>query len=172
MLSSLDCYSPLGMEDGRITDNQLSASTELSLYKRSRDANLARLNGRRCWIPQKNNANQWIQINFTEETVITGIVTQGRPDDDRWVTKYLVKFSLDGHSWLNANSSDTETPRVCQIYFKASLFVCLFVFILSPVFPGSSISRASKQGWIKFISSSGARFQNKTPPQVPTTSML
>ncbi|XP_078595284.1 neuropilin-1-like [Branchiostoma floridae x Branchiostoma japonicum] len=72
-VSKSSCLLPLGMENGDIEDSQISASTEKTGY----EAYKGRLNGPRAWQADVANTNQWLQVNLTTRTIITGIQTQG-----------------------------------------------------------------------------------------------
>ncbi|KAI8501781.1 hypothetical protein Bbelb_201930 [Branchiostoma belcheri] len=72
-VSKSSCLLPLGMENGAIEDNQISASSEKSGY----EAYMGRLNGPRAWQSAVANTNQWLQVKFNNRTIITGIQTQG-----------------------------------------------------------------------------------------------
>ncbi|XP_035677232.1 uncharacterized protein LOC118416254 [Branchiostoma floridae] len=72
-VSKSSCLLPLGMENGDIEDSQISASTEKTGY----EAYKGRLNGPRAWQADVANTNQWLQVNFNNRTIITGIQTQG-----------------------------------------------------------------------------------------------
>lgn len=43
-----------------------------------------------------SSGRSWLQVDFLEPHVITGVLTQGLPDADKWVTQYALSFSLDG----------------------------------------------------------------------------
>jgi len=45
------------------------------------------------------SGKQWIQVDFQEPHIITGILTQGVPDADRWLTQYAILYSKDGLSF-------------------------------------------------------------------------
>ena len=96
------------MKDGRITDRQLSASSEYlgEGVNRHFSANYARLDlvaaptedlsawhcG--CWAVQTIDVNQWIEVNFgVDSRSVTGVILQGRDHDEQWVTKYKVSYS-------------------------------------------------------------------------------
>ena len=49
-----------------------------------------------AWSSKTNDANQWIQVTFSENTEVTQVGIQGRYDYDQWVTKFKVSYSLDG----------------------------------------------------------------------------
>ncbi|XP_078678958.1 lactadherin-like [Branchiostoma floridae x Branchiostoma belcheri] len=72
-ISKSSCLMPLGMENGYIEDNQISASSERPGYK----AYMGRLNGPRAWEANVSDSNQWLQVKFNNRTIITGIQTQG-----------------------------------------------------------------------------------------------
>ncbi|XP_024286595.1 macrophage mannose receptor 1 [Oncorhynchus tshawytscha] len=88
------CLRGLGVEDGNVTDSMLSASSSQS----SHGPNGARLNGGSCWMPS-NPLNSWIQVNLGEAKKITGVVIQGCPSADHWVTKFKIQHSMDGSKW-------------------------------------------------------------------------
>ena len=87
---------PLGMKDGMIQDNQISAS---SVYSAGLVAHEARLDGSACWAAKTNDGNQWIQVTFDTPIHITGVITQGCASYSEWVTTYKVDFSNDGVTW-------------------------------------------------------------------------
>ena len=93
----------LGIEDGRIPDSALTAST---VYSASHVATLARLNlaaasGKAgSWAAKKNDVNQWLQIDLATLTTVTKVATQGRQDSDEWITSYSLSYSLAGSFWV------------------------------------------------------------------------
>ena len=90
------CQEPLGIESGNVTSSQLTAST--SLYE-SFDAASAILNQKGAWVPATKDQHQWLQIDLHRQIFVSGVVIQGRPDIKEWVTRYQVKYALDGVSW-------------------------------------------------------------------------
>ena len=84
------------MENGVISDRQISASSEL---KAAHAANKARLKASEgTWLPLVNNADQWLQIDLLEnDTIVTRIATQGLndPKKKKWVTSYNLQCSND-----------------------------------------------------------------------------
>ncbi|XP_033114724.1 lactadherin-like, partial [Anneissia japonica] len=89
------CNKPLGLEDGTIPSEKLTASSE---YSHGFAAHLARLNDARGWI-SRNNQQQWIQVEFSSPLWVTGLITQGRGDYPQWVRSYEVHYSLDGDTF-------------------------------------------------------------------------
>ena len=84
------------MENNRISDDQISASSELSTNHK---ANQGRLyytaKGKRgAWSAKKNDENQWLQIDLGGlYATVTAVATQGRHDEDEWVTEYMLQYS-------------------------------------------------------------------------------
>ena len=101
------------MEDGTITDDQISAS---STYFRTagHSPNNARLdftagNGRfGAWCALTINANQWIQGNLLTLKTVSGIVIQGRPGRLQWVVQYKVQYGNDGMHWQTVKEANGE----------------------------------------------------------------
>ena len=95
-----DCKNPsaLGMENGDIFDDQITASSK---YWGNSPASNGRLNfglgsgivG--AWLPAKTDLNPWLQVDFQRSTIVTGISTQGRYDFNQFVKKYTISFSDD-----------------------------------------------------------------------------
>ncbi|XP_038060475.1 lactadherin-like [Patiria miniata] len=102
---------PLGMEDGRIKDERITAS---SFWQNDADyaPPKARLNTQRrpaAWCNDKttDDISPWIQVDFNGIVTITGLITQGRGDSPRQrVEEYQVTYSEDGQSWNNVTDAD------------------------------------------------------------------
>ncbi|XP_066019015.1 uncharacterized protein [Pocillopora verrucosa] len=98
------CFEPLGMEDGTITDDQVSSSTRLD---DNHSPSKARLNFKEeennagGWSAQTNDENQWLQVDLGSYTRVTRVATQGLNVNNEWVTKYKLQFSDDGKNLQN-----------------------------------------------------------------------
>ena len=88
---SVECSSPLGLQDRSIPDSALTAGSA----KPCCPATEARLNNAGGWAPS-TNLDTWLQIELKYVTKITAIATQGRADLDNWVESYSVRHSFDG----------------------------------------------------------------------------
>jgi len=96
------------MEDRRINDSQITASSRYSSYREPREG---RLNNQLSsgslgsWCPNPPYKNEWIQVDLQNETIITKVATQGRPSysDNEWVTKYSISFSMDNIMWTEGD---------------------------------------------------------------------
>ena len=95
------CSTPLGMESGAIKDAQLTASTQ---WDANHAPSRARLNWkltgakRGAWSTRVLDLKQWLQVDLSSYTIVTGVATQGRnaPRLQQWVTKYRLQYSIDG----------------------------------------------------------------------------
>ena len=119
-LLAVSCQEPLGMEDGKIADSQISASSE---YNENHGAANARLNrqahmnrkGGWCANQKDNNLNmsdQWIQVMFAKPTWVTGVLIQGRQDYPQWVKKYKVEYSNYMENWKFVQNNDNQDAIV------------------------------------------------------------
>ena len=85
------------MENNRISDGQINASSELSLNHKANQGRLYyRAEGGKggAWSAKTTDENPWLQIDFGGlYATITAVATQGRHDKDEWVTKYTLQYS-------------------------------------------------------------------------------
>ena len=111
------------MEDGRIQDSQITASS-------SWNGNHGPPNGRLnrpstwpasagCWIAGQGaqDVNQWIQVSFEEFRWISGVITQGRSTTNgdhyfQWVKKYKVQYYSDKLDWLYVKDRSNGEVRI------------------------------------------------------------
>ena len=98
------CGGPLGMENGRILDRQLSASSawdDNTLRYGSSRARLRMASWPPGWNAKKNDPNPWLQIDLGSIKTVTGVATQGygASQTKEWVKTYSVLTSSDGKNW-------------------------------------------------------------------------
>ena len=83
------------MENGAIKDRQITASSRHSSYY---DAYRGRLHYKASgggWLSYYSNTYQWLQVDFGHQnTIVTGLATQGRYAANQWVTKYRMQHRL------------------------------------------------------------------------------
>ncbi|CAK8680033.1 unnamed protein product [Clavelina lepadiformis] len=106
----------VGMKDGRVLDQDISASSNWDERHADRFARLdfqKRPNSIGAWASGKNRgpprAGEWIQVDLKSPTFLTGVVTQGRPSDyQNWVTSYKISFgnSTSEMQVMQENGSD------------------------------------------------------------------
>jgi hypothetical protein len=87
---------PLGMESSFIPDTQLIPSSASSNHC---SASRARLEDTSAWMAQLNDLEPWLQIEFTIDTTVTAVTTQGYPDREYWVKNYTLSFAIDDNPW-------------------------------------------------------------------------
>ena len=136
----IDCAKPLGMENGQIRDDQITASSIYNSYYLPRNGrlNFKATTGRKgAWASGPLDLNQWFQVDFQRSTNITGISTQGRQDLNEHVKTYTISSSDDGknfHSFkagavlkvrytMNYLSDQKHADyRTARVYKKLNLF--------------------------------------------------
>ena len=113
------CEAPLGIQDGRITQSMMSASTFYNRYYGPWSARLqARNHGatRGGWIARINNNRQWLQIDLGAKSVVKKIATQGRYDANQWVTSYTLSISNNAvrfYPYKENRRTRVSTPPFC-----------------------------------------------------------
>ena len=145
MYNLLGCVSPLGMEDGRIKDSQITASSVLK--DRTTYPWLARLNRNipawGAWCPDitggnrtEKNYDQYIEIDLLNLTKITGIATQGRSYSRgmQYAEDYKISYRRDGGIWYFYGGKD-QTVKVNFINI-----LNLFVHVHASVKPKLNLS--------------------------------
>lgn len=121
------CVMPLGVEDKRVQNGQLSAS---SYYNHYLSPWHGRLNHRWSWSARRRIHGQWLQVNFGELTKVKGVATQGRQDANQWVKRYVIMYSIGG---MRFNSyKERRRVRVSRrfVVFSFSIFFLHIIVIL------------------------------------------
>ena len=113
----MTCQDPLGIESGNVTGDQLTSSS----FDGSFQAANAILNQEGAWVPATNDQNQWLQIDLHRQLLVSGVVIQGTPDSEGWVTRYQVKYALDGVSWETVSYENTSA-EVCNLKNRTECF--------------------------------------------------
>ena len=105
------------MEDGRIQDSQLTASSHWGDDTSS--AARARLNhgpgSGDAWHPKVFTTNEWLQVDLGVSTAVTGLVLQGRDLNNnnlQCVTKYRVQYSDDATVWVWIREANQQDAKV------------------------------------------------------------
>lgn len=93
-ISIIACIAPLGMERKSISDNQISASSQLNGNHSAIQARLHSKAG--AWSPLTNDDSQWLQVDLGSDTRVTRVATQGSNAYNESVTKYNLQYSDDG----------------------------------------------------------------------------
>ncbi|KAI4881883.1 hypothetical protein NFI96_013959 [Prochilodus magdalenae] len=96
------CSTPFGMESGKISDEQITASS--SFYDGRWQPRLARLNNEdNAWTPAEDSNKEYIQVDLHFLKVLTGIATQGAISKETqksyYVTTFKLEVSTNGEDW-------------------------------------------------------------------------
>ena len=105
----LPCQEKLGLETGDIIDDQLQSSSDLSNGAGKQQWRLNQVPNPGVpggWVALDSDKQPWLQISLYRQTSITGVIVQGREDEDQWVTSYKVQAGLDGTSWNYVPGND------------------------------------------------------------------
>ncbi|KAM6461853.1 neuropilin-2 isoform 1-T1 [Liasis olivaceus] len=100
---NFQCNSPLGMESGRISNEQITAS---STYSDGRwTPQQSRLNSDdNGWTPNVDNNKEFLQVDLRFLTVLTAIATQGaisrETQNGYYVRSYKLEVSTNGEDWM------------------------------------------------------------------------
>uniref|UniRef100_A0A8C5HQ59 Neuropilin n=1 Tax=Gouania willdenowi TaxID=441366 RepID=A0A8C5HQ59_GOUWI len=97
------CSNAFGMESGKITDDQITASS--TFYDEHWLPRQARLNyDDNAWTPGEDSNREYIQVDLYTLKVITGIATQGAISKETQKTYYVTSFKLEistnGEDWM------------------------------------------------------------------------
>uniref|UniRef100_H3CMD9 Neuropilin 2b n=1 Tax=Tetraodon nigroviridis TaxID=99883 RepID=H3CMD9_TETNG len=97
------CSNAFGMESGKITDDQISASS--SFYDERWLPRQARLNfNDNGWTPNEDSNREYIQVDLHTLKVLTGIATQGAISKETqkayYVTTFKLEVSTNGEDWM------------------------------------------------------------------------
>ncbi|XP_069022380.1 neuropilin-2a isoform X3 [Embiotoca jacksoni] len=100
---SFHCSMALGMESGKISDDQISAST--TFYDNRWLPRQARLNNDdNAWTPSEDSNKEYIQVDLHFLKVLTGISTQGAVSKETqksyYVTTFKLEVSTNGEDWM------------------------------------------------------------------------
>ncbi|XP_048584007.1 lactadherin-like [Nematostella vectensis] len=106
---------PLGIQNGRITDAAITASSSQDTAHRARLHTVGEHGKPGAWVAGVADLCQWLQIDFGGVAMVTRIATQGRFEAEyelrmqmqHWVTSFKVSFSQLGraYQWYKVNGS-------------------------------------------------------------------
>ncbi|KAL9983324.1 hypothetical protein ACROYT_G005476 [Oculina patagonica] len=107
VFSKEDCSDPLGMENGQISDEVITASSALRVNYEPWLARLHSQLGEGAWCAGKNSENQYLQVDLQHLHHVKRVATQGKYPvpgcitPDAWVTSYTMQFRQDMMDWWN-----------------------------------------------------------------------
>ena len=109
------------MEDGRIPDSRISAST---MYNKKNAPYLARLhsqgrgNKNGGWLSLRFDNKKWIQVDLGKTMMVSHIQTQGYRDRNHWAKKFTVSYSYNGKSYEDYKDLDGQPKVKCLFYYR------------------------------------------------------
>lgn len=142
-LKALGCKPMgLGMESGRISDRQISASSQ---YASSMAAIYGRLNFQQegaGWAAIRNDPYPWFKVDLTnQDTIVVRIATQGRNhyNSHQFVTSYKLQSSNDNVNFRYYMEQGQTTDKVyinlhCKLVHKKRVHFCFFIFWSPQIF--------------------------------------
>ena len=114
-LNALECQQALGMANGAITAEQLSASSQWDGDHSPTFGRLFSKSGAGSWTALITDANQWLQVDLGgQSTKVTRVATQGRAVSAalQWVPKYKLQYSNNGVTFQNYREEGQTTDEV------------------------------------------------------------
>ena len=105
-----DCAQPLGMENRKVTNDQITALNYLKNYEPYEGR--LNINGGRGWKAEYTRAmKEYLQIDFKIKVNITGVATQGQSTSNLFVKQYKLNTSEDGNKWIEYTENGTSQVR-------------------------------------------------------------
>lgn len=107
--------TPLGLENGAISDTQIAASSQLDSTHSAQKARLHfKADGSKwgSWSALTNDLSQWLQVDLSTYTRVTRVATQGRNGFYQWVTKYNLQYSDNGDTFHSFEEPGNNGAKV------------------------------------------------------------
>ena len=110
------CMEALGMEDGRIPDSAINAS---SFVGEGAHPRLVRLNSPSAWVAAHNDPKSWLQVDLGKDAMIKKIATQGKSGAHHWVKTYTLSSRANGETdWVTyTENEDVKVSPLFGIWF-------------------------------------------------------
>ncbi|XP_027051700.1 discoidin domain-containing receptor 2-like isoform X3 [Pocillopora damicornis] len=90
----------LGVGNGTIPDNEITASSEQSANTPAKNGRLNYSSGS-SWCAGTSDTNPYLQIDLQTLHIICAVSTQGNSQGDHWVKNYKLQLSKDGENWTD-----------------------------------------------------------------------
>nr|XP_047146064.1 uncharacterized protein LOC101241774 isoform X1 [Hydra vulgaris] len=106
--------TPLGMRNGYIKANQLTAS---SMFNDKYSPNMGRLNNKQCWCAKSSELSNWYQVQFENITAVNGIALQGCGDaSNSYMKKFSLNYSLSNGDYVDGQEFDGVNDKNEVVY--------------------------------------------------------
>lgn len=95
-----ECFSsqPLGMINGKIPDNQITASSHAPGFP----PNKARARGNSCWRSANNTLGEYLEVNFGRKRFVYKVEIDKDPQADSWTEQFYLEY-YTGTVWRNVS---------------------------------------------------------------------
>uniref|UniRef100_A0A0N4Z133 receptor protein-tyrosine kinase n=1 Tax=Parastrongyloides trichosuri TaxID=131310 RepID=A0A0N4Z133_PARTI len=111
-----ECNKALGMENGRIKDTQITSSSSYDEQSTGpQNSRIRTESGAGAWCPMSQinmTSNEWIEIDFSSNMVITAIETQGRfggGEGQEYTPMFKIKYKREGMGpWASYKDSSNN----------------------------------------------------------------
>ncbi|XP_020615957.1 lactadherin-like [Orbicella faveolata] len=114
------CASPLGMENGKIPDSSIVASSRFDQFRgpeRGRLNEKTEGNFKGGWVPYYYPKDyQFLQIDLENVTKVTRIATQGSFDINWWTKTYTLDYSQDGVTFTSHNNGQVLQGNTDKVH--------------------------------------------------------
>jgi hypothetical protein len=90
-----------------------------------------------------SDKQQWVQTTSMNPELCLGVVTQGRSNNDQWITEYMVSYSNDGREWTFVDKGRLFKANTDRNTWVRNNFD-------QPVF--ARAIRIHPTGWVNYIS--------------------
>lgn len=113
------CNQPMGLQNGRLRNHLMKASSQWDRYHA---AFLGRLHRPRvgkymgAWCARSNNRYQYLQIDFTRLAKIIKMAIQGRHDANQWVTQYYITHSVNAINFVEYKERNNRKVARCILH--------------------------------------------------------
>ena len=114
------CKTPLGIENGNISDVAMTSSTILNASSLPHFGRLRNQLGGCAWIPAKtaDRNSFWLQVDLGSLTNVSAVATQGSCSSDRWTRSYVIVYSKNGVEWKYYGELGTIRVSIYKILAK------------------------------------------------------
>ena len=52
-----------------------------------------------AWMPIADSTNAYLQLKLDDTMALNSFLIKGRANNDQWITRLKVQYSLDGNNW-------------------------------------------------------------------------
>ena len=110
----LDDIEAIGMKSGLIYWSQMSSSS----LSEGHTAHAAVIDGPGCWLPDANDTEPWVQVDFSTTLQLVELETQGSPNSGQWVTTFTILYANSSGIFKNLTDKANIKVKSCSVYSR------------------------------------------------------